>query len=62
VVWYLIEFIFFVLYLSHTSLAALAELCKGLLAVSCLSVCPSEWDTLAPTGWIFMKFYIGWFY
>jgi len=38
VVWYLIEFIFFVLYLSHASIAALAELCKGLLAVSCLSV------------------------
>jgi hypothetical protein len=31
--------------------------------VSCIMfVCPSVWDTLVPTGWIFVKFYIGVFY
>ena len=27
-----------------------------LLAFSCLSVCPSTRNSLAPSGWIFMKF------
>jgi len=29
---------------------------KQLLASSYLSVSPSLWNSLAPTGWIFMKF------
>ena len=38
-------------------LGALSQNCeKLLLASSCLSVCPSEWNTSARNGWIFMKF------
>jgi len=51
------EFTFFVLYLSHTSLAALAELYKGLLAVSCLSVhlYGTPWLPLDGFLWNFIK-------
>jgi hypothetical protein len=41
ILWYLKAFIFFVLFLSHTSLAAFAKLQKALLALSCLSACLS---------------------
>jgi len=29
---------------------------------ACLSICPSAWNNSAPTGWIFMKFSIWWFF
>jgi hypothetical protein len=35
---------------------------RRLLAWSCLSVCPSAWCNLAPTGRIFIKFDIWWFF
>jgi hypothetical protein len=44
----------------HSCSGALSQICGNrIVALSCLSVCPSAWNTLAPAGGIFMKFYIG---
>jgi hypothetical protein len=44
---------------AHIFSCSLQNYGKQLLASSYLSASPSLWNSLAPTGWIFMKFVVG---
>ena len=50
------KFLFNTFFFSVLFKGAVAKLRKRLVASSCLSVRPSAWNNLAPTGRIFVKF------